>query len=61
MKNISDFIEKWEAQKDLWRRTCKDPLMYTKEDRLQASHYMQVICAILEDIKKIEDSYKSYP
>jgi hypothetical protein len=53
MDELNKLIEKWDEQIALHRRVCEDPLMYTKEDRLQNSHYAQAICAVVADLKKL--------
>lgn len=53
--NKRQLIEKWEGQLAMWRRVCEDPLMYTKEDRLKASHHCQVIASFLGDAKDLEE------
>jgi hypothetical protein len=53
MNELQKLIEKWDEQIALHRRVCDDPLMYTKEDRLQNSHYAQAICAVVADLKKL--------
>ena len=50
----TELIEKWEEQKEMHRRVCEDSLMWTKEDRLKSSSQVIVLCAIIEDIKKLE-------
>lgn len=50
----SELIEKWEKEKDMHRRVCEDPLMWTKEQRFKSSAQVQVLCAILADIKELE-------
>jgi hypothetical protein len=53
MNELQRLIEKWDAQIALHRRVCENPLFYTKEDRLQNSHYAQAICAVVADLKKL--------
>ena len=53
MDELQKLIEKWDEQIALHRRVCDDPIMYTKEDRLQNSHYAQAICAVVADLKKL--------
>jgi hypothetical protein len=53
MDELQKLIKKWDEQIALHRRVCEDPLMYTKEDRLQNSHYAQAICAVVADLKKL--------
>ena len=53
MNELQILIEKWDEQIALHRRVCDDPLMYTKEDRLKNSHYVQAICAVVADLKKL--------
>ena len=53
MNELQKLIEKWDKQIALHRRVCEDPLMYTKEDMLQNSHYAQAICAVVDDLKKL--------
>ena len=51
--DIEEMIKKWNEQIALHIRVCKDPLMYTKEERLKNSHYSQAICAVVADLKKM--------
>ena len=60
MDELQKLIEKWDEQIALHRRVCDDPLMYTKEDRLQNSHYAQAICAVVADLKKLSLSGVSF-
>ena len=53
MDELKKLIKKWDEQIALHRRVCDDPLMHTKEDRLQNSHYAQAICAVVADLKKL--------
>jgi hypothetical protein len=50
---LKDLISKWEDEIAMHRRVVEDPLMWTKEDRLRASHQIQAICALLADVKKL--------
>lgn len=52
-EELEKFILKWENDKDMWRRTLEDPLMYTKEDRVKAANYVTILCAVLADVKKL--------
>lgn len=53
--DIEQMIKKWDGQIALHIRVCDDPLMYTKEERLKNSHYAQAICAVLADLKQVEN------
>jgi len=53
MDELKKLILKWDEAIALHRRVCEDPLMYTKEERLKNSHYLQAICAVVGDLKKL--------
>lgn len=50
----SELIEKWEKEKEMHRRVCEDALMWTKEQRFKSSAQVQVLCAIIADIKELK-------
>ena len=52
----SEIIEKWEKEKDMYRRVCDDPLMWTAKERFKAAAFVQVLCAILADLKELKAS-----
>lgn len=53
--DMEKMIKKWDERIALHRRVCDDPLMYTKEERLKNSHYAQAICAVLADLKQVNN------
>jgi uncharacterized paraquat-inducible protein A len=50
-----DLIIKWQQEIAMWRRIVEDPLIYTKETRLKASHFIQSLYAIMSDIEKLDE------
>lgn len=48
-----ELIKKWEEEKEMYKRICKDSLMYTKEERIKASNKLIVLVAILSDIENL--------
>ena len=53
---IDEVVSTWIDNYDLWMRVDNDPLMYTKEKRIQAGHYACVIAAMLTDLRKIQST-----
>jgi hypothetical protein len=49
-----ELIKKWEEEKEMYKRICKDSLMYTKEERVKASSKLIILVAILTDIEDLK-------
>lgn len=52
-EEIKSLVQKWDDRVEIHRSVCSEHLMFTKEERLENSHYAQAICAVIADVKKL--------
>jgi hypothetical protein len=46
----SELIEKWQKEKEMYKRICNDSLMYTREERIKAASKLLILVSILADV-----------